>query len=422
MSQPDDLFDSARKLLLGFLLVLAIAPAFWLLLTAFAESTSLVTTGTVSGKRELILMGRGDSWIRLFEVSYTYHPADAPYAQTASHNVALDFYDRVKVGTRVRVHYSPWLIVRLMEGTGSYIEGAPANTRLRYGPFTIRDFAEIGGFFLAALLGLIAYKTSTRFLGVVAALIAAAAFPMVLLVAAALLVLPGLFWAWRKHPDEGFGSLLLVFVIATCAIPYWRVPHPQPLPPGPQVNTTAIVRNMKVVTRIWTTGQPSTPSRSSSGQTISRPFYMLDLEFTPPGSSEPVHAVDKVDIISVPGLQQGETVPIVYSAADARAAQLVGATRTYDRSAFNEMMEITFGVAIIVAFVAIPVLRGLDDFFGRYRRIFEQFASLTPTDIQQRLSRSPIDPIVLERIQQKMRKAQGAREGRSIDAPGGKNP
>ena len=49
----------------------------------------------------------------------------------------------------------------------------------------------------------------------------------------------------------------------------------------------------------------------------------------PQGARDPVVAVDTFDTNSVAALERGADVPIHYSAADPRQAQIDGATRTY---------------------------------------------------------------------------------------------
>ena len=46
-------------------------------------------------------------------------------------------------------------------------------------------------------------------------------------------------------------------------------------------------------------------TRRSGGPSLPQPFQMVDVEFTPEGAKEPVHALDRVDLNSIPGLRDG---------------------------------------------------------------------------------------------------------------------
>ncbi|HEV3060773.1 MAG TPA: hypothetical protein VGY48_21185, partial [Vicinamibacterales bacterium] len=287
-----------------------------------------------------------------------YQPSGEPYSQLASHNVDLALYDHLRVGETIRVRYSPSKLIRLTTGVGSYIEGSSALARLRYGPIRARDLAEPGAAVVGVLLGLLALKVRSKAVGVLAWLLVGAAFPVVLLVGSGLFLIPQLFWASRRRPGNRYGWLLLGLIAATIAITFWRVPHPDPMPAAPQLAATAVVRELKIVNRIWA-GSDDSPTHGDGGQPVGRPFYMLDLEFTPAGERDPVHAVDRIDIGSVPGLRRGGQVSISYSSTDPRAARVAGASRTYDRSAWLYLMSLTFGAAAIATFVIAPILYGL---------------------------------------------------------------
>jgi hypothetical protein len=67
-----------------------------------------------------------------------------------------------------------------------------------------------------------------------------------------------------------------------------------------------VVRGVRIVDRIWASS--STSGESSGGQGIGAPFQMVDVEFTPAAATESVHALDRVDLGSVPGLRQNVTL------------------------------------------------------------------------------------------------------------------
>ena len=126
---------------------------------------------------------------------------------------------------------------------------------------------------------------------------------------------PTLFWASRRNLGKGYGLALLATIALCAAVVYWRVPHAAAFPPGQVRNSTAIVRQERVVDEIWSDAW-ETYSGRTNGQKISQPFEMVDLEFTPEAAGEPIHVLDHIDLKSVPGLREGAAVPIQYSSSD----------------------------------------------------------------------------------------------------------
>lgn len=383
---------SGAKVLAAFVGIILVVPMAWFMAVSYIDQTSLATTGTVIAKQERILLGRGDSWYRLFEITYRYQPAGAAYPEAASQNVDFGLYNRVQVGTTLPVRYSRWKFIRLLQGIGSHIERTSATSRLRYGSIQASDLAALAAVVLAGVFGLIAYSKRNMALGAAGALVLGVAFPSILLVATSMLVFPMLFWAWRRRPGEGFGWMLVGSIGVLLLVTYLRVPHPTPMPSGPRQSTIAIVHRLKTVREIWISGPPGTATRRS-GEMLSRPFYIADLEFTPAGASDPVHAVDKFDIESMPGLRQGAAVPISYSVDNPRIAQLTGATRTYDQSALQHLLAITFGGGAIFTFVLVPILHGLDKLFAPYKRLVDTAAAVSHEQLEHELAISPFERI-----------------------------
>ena len=339
------------KLVTGLILIATIPPIFWLVTTAHIARASIATDGEIVAKDESILLS-GDWARRLFQITYRYRPSDAMPSE-ASHNVDLATYNRLHIGQTVRIRYATSALLRAWAGAGSYIEGTSPWVRTRFGPTPARDLTVGGAVLAAVLVGLLALVARSASAGVVALLLAGAAFPMVLLVAVALLGVPWLFWASIRRPRQGYGWMLLGLVGATMGIVYWGVPHPEPMPDGPQQTTTAIVRQAKRLDRIWQ-GAEIGPSRIA-GEHIRHPFQIVDLEFTPAGASERVHALDRIDADSIPGLAPGVRIPVSYAILDSRAARIVGATRTYDRAVCLELMEMAGVLTLIMTFVAFPI-------------------------------------------------------------------
>ena len=92
------------------------------------------------------------------------------------------------------------------------------------------------------------------------------------------------------------------------------------------------------------------------GQSISHPFQMVDVEFTPGARAESVHALDRVDLGSVPGLREGAVVPVTYPLADPRAGWMSIGTRDYGRRAWTYILALTYGIGAVVAFLVFPAV------------------------------------------------------------------
>lgn len=374
--------DEGLTVLLQLLAIPLFLVVLWAGMNLFADANNLVATGIVTAKQEKILFS-GDEWHRDFEVSYRYQPSGVDSSETGSSSLSQNLYERLPLGASVRIHYSPFKLLRLVQGIGAYVEGTSWSSRLPGGAWQARDWGEGVAILGGLLLGWFAYRRRSVALGVCAVLAFGAAYPLILLIAGALLVFPFLFWAWHKHPGHGYGWMLLGGIAVSVALTYWRVPRPEPLPAGPSQTGTAVIRQVKTVKRIWSTGR-SAPNRGGSvGQTLSHPFYMVDLEFTPLGSADPVHAVDKIDEVSASSMSKGQSVAIVYPITNPRQAQLVGATRAFSQPIFRELIWPTLIGTVLVTFVAIPVFNGFDCLF---RRLFP-FAT-----------RGEFNPAVMERM------------------------
>ena len=354
------------KLVSGLMLIAVVPPLFWLAATAYVARASIATDAEIVAKTETILLS-GDWARRIFHVTYRYRPSDAASFAEGSHNLDVETYERLRVGQRVRVRYATSPLLRAWEGVGSYLDGSSPWVRTRFGPTPVRDLA-VGGWVLAAVLaGLLALAARSVTVGVVAALLAGVAFPIVLLIAAALLGVPWLFWAAIRRQEQGYAWMLLGLIGATIGIVYWRIPHPEPMPEGSQQTTTAIVRQIKLVNQIWR-GPDIGPTRAE-GQAISHPFQMIDLEFTPAGATEPVHALDRIDADSLRGIAPGARVQVTHSSGDPRAARIVGAARTFDRTAWYSVMTTAGTIAMIATFILFPIASAIRRLADRLRQM-----------------------------------------------------
>jgi hypothetical protein len=180
-------------------------------------------------------------------------------------------------------------------------------------------------------------------------------------------------------------------MLVTAAVIYWRIPRPAELPGGATRTAVATVRRTAVADHIWS-------GHETSGQSLRQPFQMADLEFTPVGWTESVHALDRLDVDSVPGLREGSTVRLVYSGGDPRLAHIDSGTRTYAENALTYLLELDFGAAAVVLFLVLPILVLADRLLTRLGA-----AIPSPNAVLQRFSEMPPDDPRRKRMEEILR-------------------
>jgi hypothetical protein len=144
------------------------------------------------------------------------------------------------------------------------------------------------------------------------------------------------------------------------------------------------VRQIQSVDHIWS-------SWEDSGQWVPQPFQLVDLEFTPAGANAPIHAIDRIDLNSLPELRDGATVRVFYKTSNPRSARIDAGTRTYAEKALVYLLKLTFGIGILITVVVIPAMsladRTLERFWGRITR----FSPDQIAQIAQNTSHFPAD-------------------------------
>jgi hypothetical protein len=325
----------------------ALTAGLWLRIGPDIGGTTVV--GEVIGKHEAIEMPLDDTWRHLFEISYRFQPDGARFPTTGHHPVDVALYDRLRVGSAVNVRYRRVPVIGALD---SALEETSWWSRTPSASESARELVEVIAFCAAAALGGIAYRRRSRLLTLVAVTVGAIVASSVLLLG--FLIFPILFWIWSANRGQGYGWVLLWSSVFTTVALYYSIPRPKTLAPGRRAQTMATVRGVKTVDRIFAAS--SAAGESMGGQRIRHPFQMVDLEFTSPGASEAVHALDLVDLGSVPGLSAGATVPIEYAVADPRAGRMLAGTRRYARDALIYVLELTFGVGAVLASVVFPVV------------------------------------------------------------------
>lgn len=276
-------------LFFAILLIPLIGPAVYI------EVGGKSAPATITEKRETIRM-LTDSWSRNLLVATRFETPgiDEPVETTIRVNAAT--YDSLHVGDAVRLRYVLYPFLRDF--------GNIASARLESQP-PFGSYTAIGGSFLTWF-----------FVGAAICL--------------------GLGVAFAKRPRWWFGLPLFALVIGGAL--YIGSGWPSPAPAGPRATGSATVRNTREITRVW-------GGRRTQSEAAVQPYTIVELSFVPEGRTDPVVAVDMIDAGSVPELGENAVVPISYSVANPRWAQIAGANRTYYWKNLR-----TFGlIAVVVA-------------------------------------------------------------------------
>ena len=348
-----------RVALLLFVLLIPACLSPYLLPSAYLAVAGLQTGGQVTAKHEQIRMYSDDRYWHTFQVQYRYRVPGAKADETGAHSVNPALFDMLRVGAPVKVVYAPLPFVRSLPivGMGSALADSTWFSRLQGEGGARQTTFELAAVGLALLLAVLAFYKGYHALALPAAF--AAAVVCVAILPFGFLVFPILFGVARRMPGKGYGWVLVASMVVSAYVLYWRVPKTPPLPPGPTREVLATVRQVKLVDEIWSTDE-------SGGEHLRQPFQMADLEFTPEGARDSVHALDRVDTGSVPNLGTGGAVRVVYALSDPRSARAVTGTHTYVGRFLKYYLELTYGGAAVVMLVIWPLLRLSDRLFRRF--------------------------------------------------------
>jgi len=207
---------------------------------------------------------------------------------------------------------------------------------------TLHGVYQIAVIATAIGLGLLAARHPTRVAISIAATVGAIAATTVLY--AGQLVFPLLYFVASRRRGRWIGWSLLIAMLASPPILYWRMPWPRPLPAGPTVSATATVVNLRTVDHVG-------GGQRTHGQSLRIPFQVVTLTIVPIGSRDTLAATDTVDSGSVAALKKRATVPVIYAPADPGSARLAAASRSYATDLWWYVMEIVYGTTLAVAFV-----------------------------------------------------------------------
>jgi hypothetical protein len=272
------------------------------------ERRGVVAPGEVLRKREDFRVRRG-SWSRHLSVTVRYHPATSSGRALASVPVDETTFDRLRVGAPVSVRYPPpsWLT-----------QLGLARERLADQPAGTGPSAALG----AAVWGLLPLLASVLLAG-------------------------GLIVLWRR--TKSWLAAVGAAAAALIAFTFIYAPETPPAPTGPVGRATAVVREVHRVTKLGPQGSRGEEAPSQAYA----PYQLVELAFVPAAVGDTVLAMDAVDDRSVPGLAPGARLAVTYALADARVAQIDGASRTFARK--NVAGIWTLGPLVLIA-IAILVL------------------------------------------------------------------
>lgn len=275
----------------GFLILATTAIIGW---PYFLDAKGASTRGAIVEKREIVRTVY-DEWFRQFSVVASYAIPGQPMEHHAICDVDQSTYDSLHRGSPVVVHYFRALLAQpFIPATHLSPCTFLGNFALR--PYLVRNLAVSLGTLLVILL---AWKMRVRFA-------------------------PWLFVLW----------LALSFVLLV-------LPSAEPEPRQP-VPATATVN---YIVTIYEVGE----GRDSYGIPLPHPFQIVQLKFSPPGMDTPVIAVDKIDEDSVSNLAAGQSVPIVYDAADPRIVRLQEGTRHFPMEALGVVILCCLGLVLLTA-------------------------------------------------------------------------
>jgi hypothetical protein len=267
---------------------------------AFVDAKGSTATGSVTEKRETVRVNFG-TWYRRFEIIAAFQTPGSPFVHHAQCDVTQPIYESLHAGDQVAVHYFPTLLQQ------------PFIPATHLGPCT-----PAGNFGSNPAL----YRRLTLVFGSLAAILFA------------WLVLRIQIAGWLLVPWFGF------FIV------YAVVPRAQPAPVRP-LSARATVRS---VTTVDTLISGSTSARHYSPPLkLDHPFQLVQLEFIPARASEPVVALDSVDLNSIAGLAPKQMVDIDYDEDNPRIARIHGGTRHFPEQALRQLMTMYGAMAALLA-------------------------------------------------------------------------
>ena len=279
--------------------------------SSFVDAHGAQATASITEKRESVRENFGD-WFRRFEIVAAFRAPGNQFEHHAICDVEQATYDSLHAGDRVTVHYLPAL---LQQPFIPATHLSPCTPSANFGSNPDR------------------YRTLEAVFGSLA----------------------GILFIWLVLRIRIAGWLLapwFAFFIA-----YGVTPRTEPAPSQPRL-AKATVRSISTVDTIL--GGGTAAHDHSVPIKLQHPYQLVQLEFTPARASDPVVALDAVDLQSIAHLGPKQIVDIDYDAANPRIARMHGGTRNFHEQALRQLMLI-YGVC-----AGLPVALFL---FSRLRRL-----------------------------------------------------
>jgi hypothetical protein len=275
----------------------------------YLDRHGTATSGVITDKYENIHTF-GDDWTRRFEVVAAYSIPGQVMQHRAGCYVDEKTYDSLHAGNRITVHYFASLLQQ---------------------PFIpATDLSPCG---------------NTAFLGLQS--------PRARLLVITFVPLVGILFFGRLLRIKSFVWLFLLWL--AFAFAYFALPRVEPAPEHP-VSATAKIHSVVMVKTLG-------GMHGNRSILLQHPYQMVVVEFAAPGMDTPVKAVDKVDVGSVPELKEGQSVNILYDAANPRIARLQQGTRNFPGQARTTVILLG-GVCVSLVLIG----AGISAFFRRAGR------------------------------------------------------
>ena len=292
---------------LGLLLLASLAVAIYLW-PAFVDTKGVETAGALVEKQETVRISYTE-WFRRLQIVATYRIPGQPLEHRATCDVDQPTYDSLHIGNPVTVHYIPTLLTQPFV-SATHLSPCTSSAAIGINPVLMHRLTLA----LATLLLILVLWKILR------------------LRIAAWLLLP-----W--------------FVIVAAII---VLPRAEPAPQQPH-STKATVHQVVTIKDLLADGR-SIP--------LSRPYQIISLEYTPDGMDRPVVAVDKIDLNSIPDLQENQLLDIDYDAANPRIARLRAGTRTFPEHAVG-MVLVLCAVFLVLFLIFFAIRTAWHIFFGQ---------------------------------------------------------
>jgi hypothetical protein len=276
---------------------------------SFLDANGTETTASVTEKRETVRANFGH-WFRRFEIVAAFHASGSPLERHAVCDVEQATYDSFRDGDHVTAHYLPAL---LQQPFIPATHLAPCTPGANFGsnPDLYRKMEVIFGSLFAILFVWLLLRVRIA--------------------------------AWLLIPWFGF------------FLAYGLSPRAEPPPSRPRPAKATV---MSVPTIVTILGGGTNAKAYNVEVKLEHPYQLARLQFTPPGATGPVVALDTVDLNSIANLAPKQVVDIDYDATNPRIARIHGGTRDFPTQALHQLM-LTYAVmaGLFVALVMVSRLR-----------------------------------------------------------------